>query len=160
MMENAIAEASIRPRHIRIVATTLAIAGSVGLLMVISRGPEPEYYKQVHEITARPQDWSGRHLVVHGWVVPGSIERARGTQHYRFRIESPSPSSPGTLNVVYSGEVPDTFCSSAEVILKGTLTRDGILDVVPDGIMTACASKYVYLDCGAKPGPAAWKMRR
>ena len=38
--------------------------------------------------------------------------------------------------------MPDTFKSGAEVVAKGTLTADNRLDVVPDGIMAKCPSKY------------------
>jgi cytochrome c-type biogenesis protein CcmE len=141
-MENAIAEASVWPRPARIAATALAVAGSVGLLIVAARGPEPRYYKHVYEVTASPETWRGRHLLIHGRVVPGSIEQARGTQRYRFKIESCAPEPPAILNVVYSGEVPDAFRSGAQVVVTGQLTRDDVLDVVPDGIMAKCPSKF------------------
>ena len=38
--------------------------------------------------------------------------------------------------------MPDTFKSGAEVVAKGTLTPDDRLDVVADGIMAKCPSKY------------------
>jgi len=70
--------------------------------------------------------------------VPGSIERRLGTDQYRFRMESPADRPPATLEVRYDGLVPDTFRSGAEIIAKGTLVRDGSLDVEPDGIMAKC----------------------
>ena len=42
----------------------------------------------------------------------------------------------------YEGLVPDTFKSGAEVVVKGTLTADNQVAIVPDGIMAKCPSKY------------------
>ena len=42
----------------------------------------------------------------------------------------------------YEGLVPDTFKSGAEVIVRGTLTADNQVAVIPDGIMAKCPSKY------------------
>jgi cytochrome c-type biogenesis protein CcmE len=42
----------------------------------------------------------------------------------------------------YEGLVPDTFKGGAEVIVRGTLTADNQVAVIPDGIMAKCPSKY------------------
>jgi cytochrome c-type biogenesis protein CcmE len=84
----------------------------------------------------------GKRLQVHGNVVDGSIEQAKGTLLYRFKIESRPPRAPAVITATYNGLVPDTFKSGAEVVAKGTLTPDNQLAVVPDGIMAKCPSKY------------------
>jgi cytochrome c-type biogenesis protein CcmE len=86
--------------------------------------------------------WRGKRLQVHGNVVDGSIEQAKGTLLYRFKIESRPPRPPGVITATYNGLVPDTFKGGAEVVAKGTLTSDNQLAVVPDGIMAKCPSKY------------------
>jgi cytochrome c-type biogenesis protein CcmE len=126
----------------KIVASVAAVAIAVGFLLYQSTREGAEYYKHVDEVMARPADLLGRRLQVHGHVVEGSIEQARGTLEYRFRLESRDPRPPAVIEAHYRGLVPDTFKSGAEVVAKGTLTPDHRLEVVPDGIMAKCPSKY------------------
>jgi cytochrome c-type biogenesis protein CcmE len=100
------------------------------------------YYKHVDEVLANLADSRGKRLQVHGHVVDGSIEQARGTLQYRFKIESREPRPHAVIAASYSGIVPDTFKSGAEVVATGTLTADDKLNVAPDGIMAKCPSKY------------------
>jgi cytochrome c-type biogenesis protein CcmE len=46
------------------------------------------------------------------------------------------------LEVRYTGWVPDPFRSGAELVANGTLDAEGRLEVVPDGILVKCPSKY------------------
>ena len=135
-------------------------AASVALLCAVGRYEAP-IYKHVDQVVAERQRLMlracRRHLQVHGRVVPGSIERRLGTDQYRFRMESRSDRPPATLEVRYDGLVPDTFRSGAEIIAKGTLVRDGSLDVEPDGIMAKCPTMLWPLPepewRPAEPGP-------
>jgi hypothetical protein len=63
-------------------------------------------------------------LQVHGVVADGSIEQAKGTLVYRFKIQSRPDRPAAMITATYEGLVPDTFKSGAEVIVKGTLTAD------------------------------------
>jgi len=74
--------------------------------------------------------------------VDDSIQQARGTLMYRFKIQSRPDRPPATIMANYEGLVPDTFKSGAEVIVRGTLTADNQVAVIPDGIMAKCPSKY------------------
>jgi cytochrome c-type biogenesis protein CcmE len=65
------------------------------------------------------------------------------------------------ITATYTGLVPDTSKSGAEVVAKGSLTADNQLDVVPDGIMAKCPSKYdadKEKKQQAKPGDVAQKL--
>lgn len=135
----------------KIVASVVAITGAVAFLLTSSMKEGAEYYKHVDEVMSSTQAWRGKRLQVHGNVVDGSIEQAKGTMSYRFKIESRPPRPPGVIEATYSGLVPDTFKSGAEVVAKGTLTADNKLDVVADGIMAKCPSKYEAKP-SAKPG--------
>jgi cytochrome c-type biogenesis protein CcmE len=126
----------------KIVASVVAITGAVAFLLTASMKQGAEYYKHVDEVMASVDALRGKHLQVHGNVVDGSIEQAKGTLLYRFKIESLAPRSHAVIDASYSGLVPDTFKSGAEVVAKGMLTADNKLDVVPDGIMAKCPSKY------------------
>jgi len=124
----------------------LAVGGAAGLLLWWSQQREAEYYKFVDEVVANGERFSAlrRHLDVHGCVLAGSIERRVGTDEYRFRLASSRGRPQAVLDVRYTGVLPDPFRAEAEVVVKGTLAADGRLDVVPDGIMAKCPSKYVF----------------
>ena len=131
-----------RSGAIKIVATVIGIGGAIALLLTASISKGAEYYKHVDEVMTNIDGWRGKRLQVHGHVVDGSIEQAKGTLLYRFKIESRPPRPPAIITATYTGLVPDTFKSGAEVVAKGSLTADNQLDVVPDGIMAKCPSKY------------------
>ena len=131
-----------RATALKIVASVVVVAGAVGFLLTKSMKQGAEYYKHVDEVTSNLDHLRGMRLQVHGNVVDGSIEQAKGTLLYRFKIESRAPRAPAVITATYDGLVPDTFKSGAEVVAKGTLTADNQLAVVPDGIMAKCPSKY------------------
>jgi cytochrome c-type biogenesis protein CcmE len=145
----------------KIVLSVVVVTGVVGYVLRTSV-VSAEYYKHVDEVMASPAQFHNKRLQVHGNVVPGSIEQAKGTLMYRFKIETgamsrPDPRPPAVISATYTGLVPDTFKDGAEVVAKGTLGADEKLEVVPDGIMAKCPSKY---DSNAKakvddPGVAA-----
>ena len=130
----------------KIVLSVVAVTGAVGFMLKASMAPSAEYYKHVDEVMADKAQLRGRHLQVHGNVVPGSIEQAPGTLMYRFKIQtgpmSQPPRPPAVISASYTGLVLDTFKDGAEVVAKGTLGLDDRLSVVPDGIMAKCPSKY------------------
>ena len=127
---------------IKIVATVLGIGGAIALLLTASISKGAEYYKFVDEVMANTESFRGKKLQVHGVVVDGSIEQARGTLQYRFKIQSRADRPPAAITATYEGLVPDTFKSGAEVIVRGSLTPDNQVAVIPDGIMAKCPSKY------------------
>lgn len=142
----------------KIVGSVLAVSGAVGFLLYRSTIEGAEYYKHVDEVTADTAAWQGKRLQVHGHVVDHSIEQAKGTLEYRFKIESRAPRKPAVIAAHYTGIVPDTFKSGAEVVAKGSLAPDGSLKVSPDGIMAKCPSKY---EAGKNPpAPAAAPEKR
>jgi cytochrome c-type biogenesis protein CcmE len=142
----------------KIVVSVLVMTGAVGYMLKASVSSGAEFYKHVDEVMANTSDWRGKRLQVHGNVVDGSIEQQKGTLTYRFLIESRAPRPHAVIAANYTGLVPDTFKSGAEVVAKGTLTPDNKLDVIPDGIMAKCPSKYDAGKVTAKvddPGVAA-----
>ena len=66
----------------------------------------------------------------------------RDSLDYRFRVQSKGQ----IVTASYTGIVPDTFKSEAEVVLKGTLTHDGFA-VEPNGAMAEAPVEE-------KPNPA------
>jgi cytochrome c-type biogenesis protein CcmE len=123
---------------IRIGLTAFVLAAAFGGLMWFSLREDTEYYKHVEEVMASPQQWEGKALQLHGYVVPGSIFRARNdTLEWRFKVQSKGSS----VDASYHGVVPDTFKDEAEVVLRGKLTTAGFA-VMPNGVMAKCPSKY------------------
>jgi len=135
-----------RSTALKIVATVIGLGGAIALLLTASISKGAEYYKHVDEVTTSVDSWRGKKLQVHGYVVDGSIEQAKGTLLYRFKIESKAPRAPAVITATYTGLVPDTFKSGAEVVCKGQLTADNQLDVIPDGVMAKCPTKYKIED--------------
>jgi len=126
----------------KIVISVVVATGAIGFLLSRSVKEGAEYYKHVDEVMAAPDTLRDKRLQVHGNVVKDSIEQRKGTLEYRFKIESLPPRAPAVISATYSGLVPDTFKSGAEVVAKGSLGPDNVLAVVPDGIMAKCPSKY------------------
>lgn len=150
-----------RATALKIVLSVIAIGGAFVLFMTASIRPSAEYYKHVDEVMSSIDAWRGKRLQVHGNVVDGSIEQAKGTLLYRFKIESRPPRPPAVITATYTGLVPDTFKSGAEVVAKGSLTADNQLDIVADGIMAKCPSKYEadkQQQQKPKPGDVAQKL--
>jgi cytochrome c-type biogenesis protein CcmE len=126
----------------KIVASVVVVVGAVGFLLYRSVGDDAQAYKHVDEVMANVASFHGKRLQVHGNVVDGSIEQRKGTLEYRFKIESREPRAHAVIDANYTGLVPDTFKSGAEVVASGMLGEKDRLDVIPDGIMAKCPSKY------------------
>ncbi|MEO5770360.1 MAG: cytochrome c maturation protein CcmE [Polyangia bacterium] len=139
----------------KIVLSVVVVTGAVGFLLSRSMKEGAEYYKHVDEVMAAPDTLRAKRLQVHGHVVNDSIEQAKGTLQYRFKIESKAPRAPAVISANYTGLVPDTFKSGAEVVAKGTIGADNVLQVVPDGIMAKCPSKYDAAKAGSNPAAGA-----
>ena len=149
-----------RATAFKVVASVIAVAVPVVVLLRASMKEGAEYYKHVDEVAADVESLRSKKLQVHGHVVDGSIEQAKGTLLYRFKIESRPPRAPAVMTATYTGLVPDTFKSGAEVVAKGTLTADNQLQVSPDGIMAKCPSKYEADKQQEKPGAAAGVVQK
>jgi cytochrome c-type biogenesis protein CcmE len=119
--------------------TVGVVVGGIGYLFYSSAGEAFEYYKHVDEVMSEPGRWEGKHLQMHGFVVPDSIKRRIDRDHqqveYKFRVTNCGPE----VEARYAGTVPDTFKDRAEVVLKGTLAS-GAFHATE--ISAKCPSKY------------------
>jgi len=130
-------------------ATLAIIAGAIGYLFYSSAGEAFEYYKHVDEVMGDPHKWQGKHLQLHGFVVPGSILKRMDKEHQQIEYRFQAVNCGSTVEVRYAGTVPDTFKDRAEVVLKGTLA-DGAQFKARE-ISAKCPSKYQ----ARADGPAA-----
>lgn len=122
---------------LRIILTTAVLVLAFGGLLWSTLRDGTEYYKHVEEVMVQPDEWYGKRLQLHGFVVPKTILRRKDSLEYRFQVQSKGQ----VVNASYTGIVPDTFKDEAEVVLKGTLTPQGF-QVEPNGVMAKCPSKY------------------
>ena len=124
--------------------TTLVLTLTFGGLLYTTMAEGTEYYKHVDEVMAQPDNWYGKKLQLHGFVVPDSIMKKPNSLDYWFQVQQNGK----IVTATYTGVVPDTFKSDSEVVLKGELSSSGF-KVQPNGVMAKCPSKYE-----AKPGSA------
>jgi cytochrome c-type biogenesis protein CcmE len=127
----------MKHKAVKVGLTSLVLAVAFGGLLFTTLGEATEYYKLVDEVMVQPDQWYGKKLQLHGFVVPDSITRKRNSLEYRFKVQS----NGHEVTATYKGVVPDTFKDEAEVVLKGTLSADGFA-VAPNGVMAKCPSKY------------------
>ena len=127
----------MRSKVLKVALTTTVLTFAFGGLLWSTLSEGTEYYKHVDEVMANPQQWHGKKLQLHGFVVEDSILRRRDSLDYKFHVQS----NGAVVAARYTGIMPDTFKEGSEVVLKGTLTPDGF-HVAPDGVMAKCPSKY------------------
>ena len=116
-------------------ATIVVLATAFGVLLYSSLGESLQQYKYVDEVIAAPQQYEGRRMQIHGFVVPNSISRKKNTAEYRFNVQRNGK----VITAFYTGSPVDQFKDEAEVVLTGVLKGDSFHSTE----MTAkCPSKY------------------
>ncbi len=121
------------------VITLAVIVGGIGYLFYSSAGEAFEYYKHVDEVMSEPAKWEGKHLQLHGFVVPESIKRRMDTEHQQIEYKFHAINCGSEVEVRYAGTVPDTFKDRAEVVVKGKLVSGSFQ---ASEISAKCPSKY------------------
>src|SRR5262249_25579862 len=121
----------------KIGVTSLVLAAAIGALLWSTLSEGTEYYKHVDEVMSQPDQWYGKKLRLHGYVVKDSILKRRDSLDYRFQIQNNGRG----VAASYAGVVPDTFKNDAEVVVSGHLSPSGFA-VEPNGVMAKCPSKY------------------
>lgn len=132
----------MKHKAVKVGLTSLVLALSFGGLLYSTMGEATEYYKHVDEVMSAPEQWYGKKLQLHGYVVKDSVAWRKQSLEYKFKVQS----NGHVVDAKYTGVVPDTFKGEAEVVLKGTLSPEGF-SVAPNGVMAKCPSKYE-----ARPG--------
>ena len=135
-------------RYIKIGGTSLVLVLAFAALMWSSLREGTEYYVHVDEVMSAPQSWEGKHLQLHGFVVPGSWMRKPDTLEYKFKVQNKG----SVVQASYTGVLPDTFKDEAEVVLKGRLSHAGGFEGEPNGVMAKCPSKYEPAKTSASAG--------
>jgi cytochrome c-type biogenesis protein CcmE len=122
----------------KIALTAVVMLSAIGGLLWYSLQQDTAYYKHVDEVMASPDQWHGKSLQLHGFVVKGTWKQKPNSLEYIFDVENKGK----VVSASYTGILPDTFKDEAEVVLKGRLTGDAHFAVDPNGVMAKCPSKY------------------
>jgi cytochrome c-type biogenesis protein CcmE len=121
----------------RALISAVVVMSALALLLTITVSEGAAYYKHVDEVMTAPDQWYGKNMQLHGFVVDGSILKRPSSLDYKFMVKSGAH----TVEATYTGVVPDTFKDGAEVVLSGRLSRSGF-QVDRNGVMAKCPSKY------------------
>ncbi len=118
-----------------LVATGVIVAVFiVGIVFLVQK--QGAYYRQVSDLQTGQYD--GKNVKVGGKVLDGTIKRdAAGV---RFAIEDLTGKS-AKVNVLYSGQMPNTFDAGVDVVVIGKYASNGAL-ITADQLQTKCPSKY------------------
>ena len=125
----------MKNKGLKIGLTSLVLVLTFGALLYTTMAEGTEYYKHVDEVMTQPDQWYGKKLQLHGFVVPDSIMKKPNSLDYWFQVQSNGQ----TVSATYTGVVPDTFKDGAEVVLTGKLSPDGFH---ADQVTAKCPSKY------------------
>ncbi len=124
-------------------ALILAVMSWFGL----SNMDEYQYFQTLEEF--QQVEMLGKRARVHGYVLPGSIDRNLEAKTVSFSILNDPPHSGkgaehGTLDIVYNSlETPDLFQDGAEVVVEGALQQVGSKTRFDATLVLAkCPSKF------------------
>ena len=119
-------------------AALVLFLSAVGYLMYAGITENSVYFLNVAEALAAPREKLAA-VRLFGTVAEGDLAPLDGAPGVRFRLEDKDDKAQ-TIVVRYKGAAPDTFKPGAEVIVEGTLERDGAFNAKT--LMTKCPSKY------------------
>ena len=129
----------MRNQLTKILVSVLVVGGGVSYLLYSTSGQAFEYYKHVDEVVPEIGKWQGRPMQVHGYVVPGSIQKRLSKESGRLEFKFKQVNCDKSIDVFYAGVPPDTFKDGAEVVTKGEV--DGQSFHCTE-VMAKCPSKY------------------
>ncbi len=124
-----------RSRNIKLIFVSISFV--LLLAYVVGAGLKRTfvYYYTVDELKANAGKVDGDYVKVSGEVVAGSVHRAG--HHLAFIITENGDS----LNVEYTGPVPDAFTEGISVVVEGIYHKSGNL-LKAKNLLTKCPSKY------------------
>jgi cytochrome c-type biogenesis protein CcmE len=138
------------PKKAKFVMGSVLIVGAIGYLITMGISTTSQYFFTVDELMSQKVSYAGTGLKVKGNVVTGSI--ARDSENFlkvNFSIEDKK----SNLDVVYEGIIPDMFKDGQEVVVEGTLAKDGVFHA--NTLLTSCPSKYEAEKEAGKTHPGA-----
>ena len=127
----------MKQKKVRFLVGSLLIVGAIGYLITMGISNTSQYFFTVDELMSQKVSYAGAGLKVKGNVVNGSIQRDPNDYlNVNFSIEENNAS----LKVAYQGVTPDMFIDGGEVVVEGTLDKNGVFHA--NTLLTSCPSKY------------------
>ncbi len=127
----------MKHKQIKFAIGSVCIVLALGYLITTGITTTSKFFFTVDELEAAGTQYHGEGLKVKGTVVNGSINRNPDNHlDVSFKIEEKK----STLPVVYKGITPDMFEGGREVVVEGTLGKDGVFHA--NTLLTSCPSKY------------------
>jgi cytochrome c-type biogenesis protein CcmE len=118
----------------------LLIAG--GGFLIYSSLQDAQYYEFVDEVSAKPADYVGKDLKLHGYVVAGSIDdHIDGDVKQQFFVLQRGGKE---IRIHHLGPKPDNLKPRSEVVAQGRLIDKGNGELLFEAteLMAKCPSKY------------------
>ncbi|MFN8188262.1 MAG: cytochrome c maturation protein CcmE [Gaiellales bacterium] len=122
-----------------IVALSVAVALGIFLLYVSFRGGTTDSLRPSQVVAG---NYEGQEVQLAG-VVKGPVTGDAHDGGLRFTLKDFDGAD--TVQVVYTGTVPDLFRAGRHIYLQGTL-QDGTFVGLEDSLVTKCPSKYAPKD--------------
>jgi cytochrome c-type biogenesis protein CcmE len=127
----------MQQKKVKFLVGSLLIVGAIGYLITMGISNTSQYFFTVGELMSQKVSFAGTGMKVKGNVVNGSIQRDPDDYlNVNFLIEEKNAS----LKVSYQGVTPDMFIDGGEVVVEGTLGKDGVFHA--NTLLTSCPSKY------------------
>jgi cytochrome c-type biogenesis protein CcmE len=129
---------AITRKKLKFIVGSSLIVVAVGFLIGSGINQTSQYFVTVAELEAQGlPHFYGKGLKVKGSVSPGSIQRNPGNHlDVAFQIQE----NKSILKVLYTGVTPDMFADGRDVVVEGTLSKDGVFHA--NTLLTSCPSKY------------------
>jgi len=124
-----------RSRTRLLVATAVIVVVFIGVIVYVTK-TQGAYYRQVSQLSTGQYD--GKNVKVGGKVLDGTIERDSAGVHFTIQDLT---GKQDTVNVVYAGQMPNTFDAGVDVVVIGKYASNGAL-ITADQLQTKCPSKY------------------
>jgi cytochrome c-type biogenesis protein CcmE len=124
---------------LKFVVAIVVIALAVSYLVYGGVKDTMVYYLTVEELHNRVPSVYDEKVRVSGTVVPGTIK-----QGHDGLLEFQITDGAGTIDVAYSGIVPDIFKDDVEAVVEGVYTPANVFQA--DTLLAKCPTKYESTD--------------
>ena len=123
-------------KQIKFASGSLVIVATIIYLIYTGISQTSVYFLTVSELIDQKNTIPDEGVRVNGTVVPGSIDKDSSNLKVSFKITD----SKKNLFVHYEGIIPDMFKDNIEVVVEGTIDKNG--NLIANTLLTSCPSKY------------------
>jgi cytochrome c-type biogenesis protein CcmE len=130
---------SMKPKQLKFLVGSVAIVLVLIYLGYNGFRASMSYNQNVGELLAMKEAAQGKHIILTGDVIPGTIRREGRTVIFDVTDQKDKQK---IVTIRYEGKdpLPDTFRDNATAMATGKLSREGVF--VATQMSAKCASKY------------------